>query len=45
MRRPVRSRLELAWHPATATSPAAAALIEHARGYLGRLADGREPAA
>ncbi len=44
-RPPVRSRLELAWHPATATSPAAAALIEHARGYLGQLADGREPAA
>jgi len=44
-RPPVRSRLELAWHPATATSPAAAALIQHARAYARRLEAGREPAA
>ncbi|HEU5418674.1 MAG TPA: LysR substrate-binding domain-containing protein [Streptosporangiaceae bacterium] len=44
-RPPVRSRLELAWHPATATSPAAVALIEHARAFVRRLEAGREPAA
>jgi DNA-binding transcriptional LysR family regulator len=30
----VRSRLELAWNPATAVSPAARALIEHAQAFL-----------
>jgi DNA-binding transcriptional LysR family regulator len=30
----VRSRLELAWNPAAAASPAARALIEHAQGFL-----------
>jgi DNA-binding transcriptional LysR family regulator len=44
-RTPVRSRLELAWNPATATSPAAAALVEHARDYVRRLPAGGESAA
>jgi DNA-binding transcriptional LysR family regulator len=34
----VRSRLELAWNPATAASPAARALIEHAQAFLTRQA-------
>jgi DNA-binding transcriptional LysR family regulator len=41
----IRSRLELAWNPATATSPAGRALIEHTRAFVLRLAAGREPAA
>jgi DNA-binding transcriptional LysR family regulator len=41
----IRSRLELAWNPATATSPAARALIEHTRTFVLRLAANGEPAA
>jgi DNA-binding transcriptional LysR family regulator len=35
----VRSRLELAWNPAPAASPAARVLIDHARRFLARLTD------
>jgi DNA-binding transcriptional LysR family regulator len=33
----VRSRLELAWNPVTAVSPASRALIEHTRAFAGPL--------
>jgi DNA-binding transcriptional LysR family regulator len=33
----IRSRLELVWNPAVAASPAARALIEHARTFMRRL--------
>jgi DNA-binding transcriptional LysR family regulator len=36
-RRPMRSRLELAWSAAEATNPAARVLIEHARNFMGGL--------
>jgi DNA-binding transcriptional LysR family regulator len=46
IRRPqVRSRLELAWNPAAAASPAARVLIEHARAFVRRQAENRDPAA
>jgi DNA-binding transcriptional LysR family regulator len=35
----VRSRLELAWNPVPAASPAARVLIDHARRFLARLTD------
>jgi DNA-binding transcriptional LysR family regulator len=41
----IRSRLELAWNPATALSPAARALIEQARTLVRRLTANSEPAA
>jgi DNA-binding transcriptional LysR family regulator len=34
---PAHSRLELAWNPATAVSPASRALIEHASAFAGQL--------
>jgi DNA-binding transcriptional LysR family regulator len=46
IRRPqIRSRLELAWNPAAAASPAVRVLIEHTRAFVRRLAENRDPAA
>jgi hypothetical protein len=33
----LRSRLELVWNPDAATSPAADALVQHARAFMRRL--------
>jgi DNA-binding transcriptional LysR family regulator len=38
----LRSRLEIIWDPATATNPAARALIEHARAFMRRLSADRQ---
>jgi DNA-binding transcriptional LysR family regulator len=46
IRRPqIRSRLELAWNPAAAASPAARVLIEHTRAFVRRQPENRDPAA
>jgi DNA-binding transcriptional LysR family regulator len=42
-RRPMRSRLELAWSAAPATNPAARVLIEHARDFMGGRAAATTP--
>lgn len=39
----IRSRLELAWNPAAAASPAARVLIEHTRAFLLRNLQNRDP--
>jgi DNA-binding transcriptional LysR family regulator len=41
----LRSRLELAWNPAASASPAARVLVEHARAFLRRTHEHRDPAA
>ena len=41
----LRSRLELVWDRAAATSPAARVLIDHTRAFMGRRAADRPPAA
>ena len=41
----LRSRLELAWNPAASASPAARVLVQHARAFLRRNHENRDPAA
>ena len=43
-RPPIRSRLELVWDCAAATSPAARVLIEHTRAFIGGVAANGRPA-
>jgi DNA-binding transcriptional LysR family regulator len=41
----IRSRLELAWNPAAAASPAARVLVDHTRAFMARDRENRDPAA